>query len=81
MTRDHFAAALQEQLRIRGHTFSRADLLAFVASCRPLIEDDPDVTGLGPAVRRGRPGGRQGVRERRPRLSLTGDRRGVGMST
>jgi len=40
--RDHFTAALEEQLRIRGHSFSRADLLDFVASAWPLIEDDPD---------------------------------------
>jgi hypothetical protein len=42
MTRDDFAAALEEQLRIRGYSFSRADLLDFVASAWSLIEDDPD---------------------------------------
>jgi hypothetical protein len=39
MTRDAFTAALQEQLRIRGHTFSRAAVLAFVEAAWPLIED------------------------------------------
>ena len=42
MTRDAFTAALEEQLRIRGYSFSRADVLDFVASVWPLAEDDPD---------------------------------------
>jgi hypothetical protein len=42
MTRDDFTAALEEQLRIRGHSFARADLLDFVQSAWPLAEDDPD---------------------------------------
>jgi hypothetical protein len=42
MTRDAFTAALEEQLRIRGYSFSRADLLDFVLSVWPLAEDDPD---------------------------------------
>jgi hypothetical protein len=42
MTRDDFTAALEEQLRIRGYSFSRVDVLDFVASVWPLAEDDPD---------------------------------------
>jgi hypothetical protein len=42
MTRDDFTAALEEQLRIRGYSFSRAAVLDFVQSAWPLIEDDPD---------------------------------------
>jgi hypothetical protein len=40
--RDTFTAALEQQLRIRGHAFSRAAVLDFVLSVWPLAEDDPD---------------------------------------
>ena len=42
MTRDEFTEALEQELRLRGGAFSRADLLVFVDSAWPLIEDDPD---------------------------------------
>jgi hypothetical protein len=42
MSRDDFTAALEEQLRIRGISFSRGDLLEFVADVWPLAQDDPD---------------------------------------
>jgi hypothetical protein len=42
MTRDDFTAALEEQLRLRGLSFSRAAVLEFVQSVWPLAEDDPD---------------------------------------
>jgi hypothetical protein len=42
MTRDDFTAALEEQLRLRALSFSRAAVLDFVASVWPLAEDDPD---------------------------------------
>jgi hypothetical protein len=42
MSRDDFTAALEEQLRLRGLSFSRAAVLDFVASVWPLAEDDPD---------------------------------------
>jgi hypothetical protein len=42
MTRDDFTAALEEQLRLRGLSFSRAAVLDFVQSAWPLAEDDPD---------------------------------------
>jgi hypothetical protein len=44
MTRDAYTAALEQHLRTQGCAFDRAAVLAFVASCWPLIEDDPDVT-------------------------------------
>jgi hypothetical protein len=40
MTRDDFTAALEEQLRLRGLSFSRAAVLDFVASVWALAEDD-----------------------------------------
>ena len=43
MTQPDFTAALEQELQLRGVAFSRADLLAFVASAWPLIEDDPGV--------------------------------------
>jgi hypothetical protein len=43
MTKAEFIAALEQELQLRGVAFSRADLLAFVASAWPLIEDEPDV--------------------------------------
>jgi hypothetical protein len=55
MTRDDFTAALEEQLCIRGYSFSRADLLDFVARVWPLAEDDPDpVLWAGRFVEAGR---------------------------
>jgi hypothetical protein len=42
MSRVDFAAALEEQLRIRAVSFSRADLLEFVEDVWPLAQDDPD---------------------------------------
>jgi hypothetical protein len=43
MTRDDFTLALEQELRLRGVRFSRADLMQFVADCWPRIVDDPDV--------------------------------------
>jgi hypothetical protein len=42
MTRDDFVAALEQELRLRGVGFSRADVLEFVASVWALAEEDPD---------------------------------------
>jgi hypothetical protein len=42
MSRDDFTAALEEQLRIQGISFSRADVLDFVESVWRRAEDDPD---------------------------------------
>jgi hypothetical protein len=42
MSRDDFTAAVEEQLRIQGIAFSRADLLDFVEGVWPLAQDDPD---------------------------------------
>jgi hypothetical protein len=42
MNRQNFTAAVEEQLRIQGISFSRADLLEFVEAVWPLAEDDPD---------------------------------------
>jgi hypothetical protein len=36
-----FLATLEQELRLQGRAFSRADLLAFVTSVWPLAEDDP----------------------------------------
>ena len=36
-----FTAALEDELRLRGLAFSRADVLAFVEACWPLVADDP----------------------------------------
>jgi hypothetical protein len=43
MSPEDFVAVLENQLRLQGLQFSRADLMAFVASAWPLIDDDPDV--------------------------------------
>src|SRR5262249_42001391 len=73
MTRDDFVAALEEQLRIRGYSFSRADLLDFVQSVWLLAEDDPDpVRWAGRFVEAGRAGARgwgQVSRRRPPRVA------------
>jgi hypothetical protein len=42
MTREAFTAALEEQLRIQGISFSLAELLDFVEGVWPLAADDPD---------------------------------------
>jgi hypothetical protein len=42
MSRDDFTAALEDQLRVRGISFSRAELLEFVEDVWPLAQDDPD---------------------------------------
>ena len=41
MTRPEFLAALESELQQRGRLFSRADVLAFVEACWPLVADDP----------------------------------------
>ena len=45
MTETDFLTALESELPLQGRAFSRADLLAFVASLWPLaaMEDAPDV--------------------------------------
>jgi hypothetical protein len=43
MTQDDFTLALEQELRLRGVGFSRADLVAFVADCWPRMQDDQDV--------------------------------------
>jgi hypothetical protein len=43
MTVAEFVQALEDDLQLHGVPFDRADLLAFVVSAWPLIEDDPDV--------------------------------------
>jgi hypothetical protein len=43
MSMSEFVQALEHDLQLRGVPFDRADLLAFVVSAWPLIEDDPDV--------------------------------------
>jgi hypothetical protein len=35
-------AAVESELRLRGRPFSRDSLLCFIASCWPLVLDDPD---------------------------------------
>jgi hypothetical protein len=42
MTQPDFTLALEQELQLRGIPFSRADLLAFVASVWPLAQDEPD---------------------------------------
>lgn len=39
--RTDFLADLEQQLRLSGRPFSRADVLAFVADCWPWIAEDP----------------------------------------
>jgi hypothetical protein len=43
MSQDDFTLMLEQELRLRGARFSRADLMEFVADCWPRILDDPDV--------------------------------------
>ena len=43
MTRADFVTALEMELQLRGVGFDLAALESFVASCWPLIVDDPDV--------------------------------------
>ncbi len=43
MTQPDFLAALEQELRLRGIGFNRADLVAFMADVWPLIEENPDV--------------------------------------
>jgi hypothetical protein len=43
MTPTDFLHALEQVLRQRRLPFSRAAAIAFVESCRELIDDDPDV--------------------------------------
>jgi hypothetical protein len=42
MSRDDFIAAVEEQLRIQGISFSLAELIEFVEGVWPLAQDDPD---------------------------------------
>jgi len=42
MTQADFVALLEQELRLRGVGFSRADVLEFVASIWTLAEEDPD---------------------------------------
>jgi hypothetical protein len=42
MSRDDFTTALEEQLRIRGISFNRGDVLDFVEAVWPLAQEDPD---------------------------------------
>jgi hypothetical protein len=44
LTQPDFLSALERELRFRGVAFSRAQLMAFVASVWPLAEEDPDMT-------------------------------------
>jgi hypothetical protein len=43
MTQDDFTLELEQELRLRGARFNRADLMQFVADCWPRIVDEPDV--------------------------------------
>jgi hypothetical protein len=43
MTQSDFTASLEQELRLQGLPFSRADLQEFVADAWPLILEDPDV--------------------------------------
>jgi hypothetical protein len=42
MTQADFLAALEQQLLLRGSSFSLADLTEFVADVWPLAQEDPD---------------------------------------
>jgi hypothetical protein len=44
MKQANFTHALEQELHLQGITFSRADLLAFVAAAWPLITENLDVT-------------------------------------
>jgi hypothetical protein len=43
MTQPDFLACLESDLALRGVAFDRAELLPWVSSMWPWIEDDPDV--------------------------------------
>jgi hypothetical protein len=45
MTQPEFIQALEQELRLCGRPFDRAEVLAFVESMWPLVEEDQD-TGL-----------------------------------
>jgi hypothetical protein len=42
MTQTEFVTVLEEELKLRGLAFSRADVLEFVADVWPLAKDEPD---------------------------------------
>jgi hypothetical protein len=42
MTPTDFIAGLEQELRLRGLPFNRADVLAFADEVWPLAQDDPD---------------------------------------
>jgi hypothetical protein len=42
MSHPDFLAGLEQELRLRGVAFSRADVLAFAGDVWQLAEDDPD---------------------------------------
>jgi hypothetical protein len=42
MTQTEFVKVLEEELKLRGLAFSRADVLEFVDDVWPLAKDDPD---------------------------------------
>jgi hypothetical protein len=44
MSQADFLAALEQELRLRGIGFDRADLLEFVTDVWPLAQENPDVT-------------------------------------
>src|ERR1700736_4681041 len=44
MNQTDFAAALEQELQLGDVTFTRADVLDFVASVWPLVQEDPDIT-------------------------------------
>jgi hypothetical protein len=43
MNQPDFLTALEQELRLRGIGFDRADLLEFVADVWPLAQENPDV--------------------------------------
>jgi hypothetical protein len=43
MTPTDFRAALEQELQLRGARFNRADLLDFVDSVWPLVQENPEV--------------------------------------
>jgi hypothetical protein len=42
MTQTEFVTVLEEELKLRGLAFSRAEVLEFVEDVWPLTKDDPD---------------------------------------
>jgi hypothetical protein len=42
MSQSDFIAALEQELRLRGVEFARAELVAFVDDVWPLAEENPD---------------------------------------